>query len=236
MEWKQKLPKISFFILMIGTLSIGSFLIPSAYGEVTVESGATFVANQTVIMNEESGETDPVNILLAVAGLSGVAGLFWGIYQYRESRNDKRKETFFQLTKDFDSSMEILPAKKILDEWAYHYTKKKGLFISNYGGFHIDTIKWILAPSYDERVEVKKEFKEELDGYSEADLDEAWRLLRDSFDALFDFFERLVYLKRNGRITKDELGYFIGFMRIAKNDEDIVKFLDEWEYGWHKEV
>jgi len=236
MEWKQKLSKISFFIFMMGTLSMIPFLIPSTYGEVTVESGATFVANQTVIMAEGGGETDPVNILLAVAGLSGVAGLFWGIYQYSESRNDKRKETFFQLTKDFDSSLEILPAKKVLDEWAYDYTKKKGLFISNYGGFHIETIRWILAPTYDDRVKAEKEFKEDLDGYSEAELDQAWRLLRDSFDALFDFFERLMYLKRNGRITKDELGYFVGFMRIAKNNEDIVKFLDEWEYGWHQEV
>lgn len=177
-----------------------------------------------------------VDVLLAIAGLSGVAGLFWAIYEYKESRNDKRKETFFELTGNFDTSKEMLFAKKILDTWTLAYSEKKGRIIDSSGMFGIHLIEWILARGYGDRLKFEKEHPDIFSKMSKEDLDDAWRELRDSFDALFDFFERLTYLYKNKRITVEEIVYFDYFIKPARDNEKITDFLDYWGYTWHKEL
>ena len=60
---------------------------------------------------------DLIRLFFSIAGLSGVAGLFWGIYQYRQSRIEKRKDILFEIVREFDKSEEMNFAKRILDDF-----------------------------------------------------------------------------------------------------------------------
>jgi len=180
--------------------------------------------------------TTQIQLILAATGASGIAGLFWGIYQYREARNDRRKETFFTLTKDFDHSKEFHFAKKILDTWALDYNKEKGLFINPDGEFSLRSIRWILSVGFPGRMQFERENPDFCIDKSDEDLDEIWRLLRDSFDAVFDFFERLAYLYAGKRITTEEIQYFRHYIKAVKNNPEIFSFLDTYDYSWHKKL
>jgi hypothetical protein len=43
-----------------------------------------------------------IDVILTAASTSGILGLFWGMYQYRESRILNRKEILFDLIEEFD--------------------------------------------------------------------------------------------------------------------------------------
>ena len=67
-------------------------------------------------MSIEEPFFDIIELLIAIAGLSGVAGLFWGIFQYRQTRIEKRKDLLFHLADKFDNDERLIYAKKILDD------------------------------------------------------------------------------------------------------------------------
>ncbi len=147
-------------------------------------------------------------------------------------RLDKRKELFINLTKEFDSAKELVPAKKILDTWAIAYAKDKGLRAAVKGQFSIINIDWILSKGFNHRKALEENY--DFKGLDEGDLDDAWLQLRDSFDALFDFFEKLVYFQKNNRITNKEMAYFEYYLELAKNEPKIITFLDTYDFTWHK--
>lgn len=175
--------------------------------------------------------------LAILAGFSGIATFGWGIYQYRQVRLDKRKELFLEITKEFDTSKEFLPAKKILDGWTAAYSVEKGLQPSVTGQFSKNNIDWILSKGYKHRKDLENKYKEKyFQNLKSDDLDESWRLLRESFDALFDFYERLVYLQENKRITKKEMAYFEYYLELAKEDKNVISFLETYKFSWHKDL
>lgn len=171
-----------------------------------------------------------------IIGAVGVAGLLWGLWQYRQAKGDKRKEDFFQLAKEFDTSVEMYFAKKILDQWGLDYSKEKGLFTHESGPFHIGTLKWILAEDYDTKLKYEAGHDEFCKGKTDEEKFEAWQKLRDSFDLLFSFFERVAYLYNNNRVKEKELRYFTGYIDNAIDNQDVKKFLDAWGYKWHKDL
>lgn len=174
---------------------------------------------------------------LTAIGASGILGLFWGIYQYKEARNDKRKETFFSLTKEFDASEQLYYAKKILDGWALDYSKeKKILFIVSSGPFSSLTIEWILSKGFRHRLEFEQDHVDYFKDLNPEQRHESWKQLRDSFDSLFDFFERLTYLYNNGRITEKELAYFAYYIDKAKTNDYVLNFLKTYQYTWYKKL
>lgn len=175
--------------------------------------------------------------LAIIAGFSGIGTLGWGIFQYRQTRYDKRKDLFLELTKEFDSSKDFLPAKKILDGWAISYSAKNGLCVTSHGQFSGYNIDWILAPDFRKRKELEAKYKQNIfHGMSEEDLNQAWGLIRDSFDAMFDFYERLLYLQKNKRITPTEMSYFDYYLDLAKKDKDVFAFLDFYNFSWHRKL
>ena len=175
--------------------------------------------------------------LAIIAGFSGIGTLGWGIFQYRQVRLDKRKDLFLEITKEFDKSKEFLPAKKILDNWTVSYSSKNGLQPSVKGQFSLANIDWILSKGYVDRKALEQKYHNDYFQYlDERELDESWRLLRESFDALFDFFERLVYLQENNRITNKEMNYFEYYLGLAKKYEHIISFLEIYGFSWHKNL
>jgi hypothetical protein len=179
------------------------------------------------------------NLFLAIAGLAAVGTLVWGIYEYREARSDKRKETFIELAEFFDTSKNMKFAKKILDTWAYSYSKERKMYIDPEGIFSYKSIGWILSVGHHGRNEFEQsniDFLESIEKIDDEDLDFVWLTLRDSFDDLFDFFERLRYLQKSNRITQDELEYFRYYIDAAKNMPQIMEFLTVYKYRWQTQL
>ena len=195
-----------------------------------------FMIDNAFAEQHDKGLDINLEILAIIAGFSGIGTLGWGIYQYRQVRLDKRKEVFLEITKEFDTSVEFLPAKKILDAWAVAYSAEKGLRPSVKGQFSINNIDWILSKGYNHRMALEKKYEKDFQGLKSDELDESWRLLRESFDALFDFLQRLVYLQENNRITNKEMAYFDYYLNLAKENENIITFLNTYKFSWHKDL
>ena len=196
-------------------------------------------ANQSFSEDKQNTFESFTNLFLAIAGLAAVGTLVWGIYEYRESRSDKRKEIFIEIAETFDSSKDMRFAKKILDTWAYSYSKEKRLFIDPNGIFSLRNIGWILAIGYSGRSDFEVEnpdFLKSIEELEEEDLDFVWLTFRDSFDTLFFFFERLRYLQKSKRVTQDELEYFRYFIDAVKANPTIMEFLTVYKYRWHTEL
>jgi len=156
--------------------------------------------------------TTVISLIAAAAGLSGVVGLFWGIYQYRESRITKRKDTLFQLVREFDRSEQMYLAKKILDGYVYNFSESMDLGL-NY--FSRENLKNILRHHKDADITDPNEIK-----------------VRESFSDLFDFFDRLGYLHSNGIIKERELGYFAYYIDKARNSDGVLGFIKNYEFRW----
>jgi hypothetical protein len=197
---------------------------------------------ESSLANSADVAQDILSLVIPILSASGIVGLFWGIYQYREARNDRRKETFFKLTEEFDNSRELFYAKKILDQWAFDYLKQKNesnkseLKITPSGAFSLFSIEWILSINFEDRMKFESDNPEFFVQLSYDDKHEVWLQLRDSFDSLFSFFERLKYLYNNRRITDNELLYFKYYIKNAKDQQHIVHFLNEYEYTWHNVI
>lgn len=160
--------------------------------------------------------TTVINLIAAAAGLSGVVGLFWGIYQYRESRITKRKDTLFQLVREFDRSEQMYLAKKILDGYVYNFPESMDLGL-NY--FSRENLKNILRHHQDADITDPNEIK-----------------VRESFSDLFDFFDRLGYLHSNGIIKERELGYFAYYIDKARNSDGVLEFVKNYEFRWNEQL
>jgi hypothetical protein len=158
-----------------------------------------------------------INLVIAIAGLSGVGGLFWGIYQYRENRIMKRKDILFQLVHEFDRSKEMDPAKKILDGYVYNFPESMNLGI-NY--FTKDNLKQILRYHHDEpEIVDSNEIK-----------------IRESFSTLFDFFDKLGYLFSNGVVKERELSYFSYYINSARESDGVLQFVKNYHFRWNGEL
>jgi hypothetical protein len=94
-----------------------AFALASSKG-ATTDVGATTKTGSEVTTKPLATDTSGVvQVLVAVAGFSGLFGLFWGIYQYRDGQIAKRKEVLFDLITEFDESEELLLAKLILADF-----------------------------------------------------------------------------------------------------------------------
>ncbi|MBM3896185.1 MAG: hypothetical protein FJ360_00330 [Thaumarchaeota archaeon] len=158
-----------------------------------------------------------IQLVIAIAGVSGVAGLFWGIYEYRENQKTKRKDTLFKLVHDFDISKEMHFAKKILDGFVYNFPENADVLGPNY--FSKDNLKKILRSHESSMITDPKEIE-----------------LRDSFSALFDFFDKLGYLYSNKIIKKRELQYFNYYIERARKSLGVLEFVKNYDYRWHNEI
>ena len=157
-----------------------------------------------------------IELFMAVAGLSGVAGLFWGIFQYRKSRIEKRKDLLFHLADKFDDDDRFTYAKKLLDDFSL---EPKPGWENDTKDYHKNNFETIL--NYHFEVPITDA------GYIE---------IRDSFDALFDFFDRLTYLYKLGLIKKEEFSHFSYYLKKAKENENVRNYVDYYEFNWIKEL
>jgi hypothetical protein len=65
-------------------------------------------------------------IVTASIGSAGIAGLFWGIYQYRQGQKLTRQNLLFDLIREHEKSKSTILAKKILDGFTLEREKIGG--------------------------------------------------------------------------------------------------------------
>ncbi len=160
---------------MITAISI--LLLPVANSE-------TFAQADASQLSQSSSNTEQATFYLTIAGpiigSSGVAGLFWGLIQYRDSKILKRQETLLSLVQTFNKSNEMKLAIGLLDGfygfeidvWQEYEKKYEDIFHYNYATWH--------EPKYYH----KKNFKHILMEHKDLTIidDQGEKLVRNSFD------------------------------------------------------
>ena len=155
-------------------------------------------------------------LFFSIAGLSGVAGLFWGIYQYRQNRIEKRKDILFELVREFDQSEKMNFAKRILDDYSLEIEDG---WLNKPGFYHKSNLNTILRLHHESTISDPGEIS-----------------IRDSFDTLFDFFDRLGYLFKVGLVKKYELSHFEYFLTRARDNDSIVKYVQFYGFRWLTQI
>ena len=127
-------------------------------------------------------------ITTIIPTVAGIGGLIWGIYTYKETQILKRQEILFPLIKEFDESDKMYYSKAILDDVVI---PPENGWEKQMGYYHISELETIL----------RNHTTRSITDHGEA-------AIRESFDALLDFFAKLEYLFNIGLIKKQEISYF----------------------------
>lgn len=154
-------------------------------------------------------------LLVAVAGLAGVVGglggLFLGIGQYRESQALKRKEILFNLVKEFDETTLLKTAKKLLDNFyldpEHSWAKQDSRYYGNRNLVHIlrnHEVEWVSDPGE--------------------------MAVRESIDAILDFFGKLEYLLEVNLIKVQEIVYFDYYLKKASESDAVQKYTEYYKF------
>lgn len=147
-------------------------------------------------------------------GSAGLAGLFWGIYEYRQSQKLRRQQTLFEIVKEFEKPGNITYAKKLLDSFTLEPREGWKLAKTNKDYYGPSKLSSILRDHNERSVEDVGELK-----------------IRESFDALLDFFGKLEYLLQMGLIKEKELLYFKYYIQSAAINQDVANYVRNYEFG-----
>ena len=161
--------------------------------------------------------TSITQFMLAITGLSGIFGLFWGIYRYREGQNMKRKEVLFELIKEYDDPDSLMNlAIHLLDD---HVVPSKN--------------EWMHRGLY----YCNANFNLILRDHKNSSIDDPGEMaIRESFDSLLEFFGKLGYLLKVGIIKKDEILYFQYTLNQLKNDPYVKLYTKTYNFQLYEEL
>jgi hypothetical protein len=157
----------------------------------------------------------------------GGVGAFWGIFTYREGQKLKRKEILFPLIDEFDKAHKMFLAKAILDDFTCSLPDSQEelaqlgkITIKDYK--HPDQLKELYH--VDNLYITLRYHKDEGDV---TDLREL--CVRESFDAIIDFYAKLEYLKRIGLLKEEELEHFKYYYDKLVDSEAIRKYVTKYQ-------
>lgn len=157
------------------------------------------------------GKAIELKDLLSIA--IGVGGTIFGIITYIQNRVLKRQEIILPLMREFEESPRLKTAKDILED--------KPLYPNSRMGWNIDIddyytrihLKDILRPRDERPVQDKGENE-----------------IRESFDALLDFFGKLGYLLDIEVISRKEIRFFLYFIKKTKDEEAVIDYVKKYEF------
>lgn len=156
---------------------------------------------------------------------------FIAVDQYKESRklreqelNLQRQKMLFDLTNEIDSSEnseKMFLAKAILDNLSCDipsYDEKWGSSnkeVFDYYSTHYDQLdlNHILRDHYPQPITDPKE-----------------KAIRQSFDALLDYFCRIEYMYKTRIITEQELNYFRYYILKIKDNKAVMEYLKRYKF------
>jgi hypothetical protein len=165
--------------------------------------------NSSPSATTESIKYDITPIIAAlIAGAVALAGFFWGLITYKKDQNLRRKDVIFPLINEFDESKNMKIAKYLLDdkkiergpdwEWPDEFYRKQYLSI-------------ILRDHKEKEIKDAGEFA-----------------IRESFDALLDFFLKLEYLLETEIIKQKEIIYFKYYLDKISDEKAVIKYIDAY--------
>lgn len=156
---------------------------------------------------------------------------FIAVHQYKESRklreqelNLQRQKMLFDLTNEIDSSEnseKMFLAKAILDNLSCNipsYDEKWGSSnkeVFDYYSTHYDQLDLnrILRDHYPQPITDPKE-----------------KAIRQSFDALLDYFCRIEYMYKTRIITEQKLNYFRYYILKIKDNKTVMEYLKRYKF------
>jgi hypothetical protein len=152
-----------------------------------------------------------LQILGIVGGIVGALGFFWGLYEYRQTQKVKRQQLLFELIDTFDNEKhKMYQAKRLLDDFTVP---------ASGGWYHGGNLNIILRNHADKPIDDPGEIQ-----------------IRESFDALLDFFGKLEYLVQIGLMTKSELSYFEYFLMKSAENKDVRKYTQIYKFPLYNKL
>ncbi|MGI0082157.1 MAG: hypothetical protein ACREAF_00565 [Nitrosopumilaceae archaeon] len=141
-----------------------------------------------------------------------VFGTLFGIYQYNKDQINRRKDTLMPLTSEFDDDAnEMRIAKDLLDNYKF----PKGYWdnpLVEYDWYEISNLEIF-----------RHHEKKTIDDAGE-------QKIRESFDALLDFFGKVGYLLDVGLIKKKEIEYFRYYLDKTIDSEGVGLYVSNYEF------
>jgi hypothetical protein len=161
-----------------------------------------------------------LQIVGILGGIAGALGFFWGLYEYRQTQKVKRQQLLFELIETFDNEKhKMYRAKRILDDFT--------ITPESPSWHHNESELWYRQKNLSTMLRDHKEI---------SILDPGENQIRESFDALLDFFGKLEYLVEIGLMTRSELDYFEYFLRKAAENEDVIKYTQIYKFPLYKKI
>ena len=208
---EKPLPRVAGSTIALTLAILLSLINPEANGQSNItQDGQATKTNDPM--------ATALSILTLIVGSGGVATLFWGIKQYKDSKVLKRQETLLELTKKFADSNEMKLAKGLLDGfygfeidiWQEHQKE----FFENYT--YYEGLAWNGDRFHYHRTSFMEILRYHPDTLSVDDQGD--KLIRNSFDSLLDFLGYVGYLTDIGIITRKEVQYFAFYVKKMLND------------------
>lgn len=147
--------------------------------------------------------------------------IVWGILEYRNAQKLKRKQILFKLVHEFDYSSEMYLAQRILDDFnvVEYFRERKIKFRHREAYYFASNLKRLLRDHKKIPIE-----------------DPGERAIRDSFDALLEFFGKLEYLLEVGLIEKKELLYFQYFLDKCQASDAVMKYVKTYGFPLYRKL
>jgi hypothetical protein len=162
--------------------------------------------------------SDIGSLIVGIATLVGIVGsVIWGIRQYREGQKLQKARVLLHLVDSFTKDDLVQGACEMLD-W-----DRRRIVVNNI------TIRFNNRLLNDALV-VPEPFIDDENKFGPEGV-----LIRDCFDAFFDFFEKLGAFKKSGLLRLEDYTYFhYWFMMVSdiermKGNKDILKNYPEYE-------
>jgi hypothetical protein len=144
-------------------------------------------------------------------GVSAIVAGFYGIQEYRENRIQQRKTSIFALVKEFEDKKELSLAKKCLDSF---YAEPKREWANQ-------------SPRYYGKENLKHILR---DHGAESVSDPGEKEIRESFDALLDFFGKIWYLLDTRLMEDKELDFFTYYLDKAANSPAVQAYVKVYPF------
>jgi hypothetical protein len=151
-------------------------------------------------------------IAALIAAVVVLVGFFWGLITYKKDQTLRRKDVIFPLINEFDESKQMKIAKYLLDDkkiergpdwkWPENFYRKQYLSI-------------ILRDPLTKEKEIK---------------DAGEFAIRESFDALLDFFYKLEYLFETDIIKPKEIIYFKYYLDKIYDEKPVMNYITIYKF------
>jgi len=162
----------------------------------------------SLIPIQYQGKAIELQDLLTIA--IGVGGTIFGIITYMQNRVLKRQEIILPLMREFEESPRLKLAKDILEDKPLYPQTREDWNIQEKDYYTKINLTKLLRSRVRNHEDVK-----DIDGPVE---DKGENEIRESFDALLDFFGKLGYLLDIKVISKKESRFFLYFIKKTKEN------------------